>query len=426
MKSLAKFTASLLAVFLMAFCCADILPQNASISVSAAAAGTQMLNYTSLKIAPGQRVRLKANTSKTVKWGSADKNIAKISSNGYVTGVSAGTVKIRAKIGSKSYYCKVEVVEPTTDMLFYNMAVGTTYKIPGDVTTGVKWYSTNPYVATVSSKGTVKVLRKGTAKIYAEIGGKKYLKRCVYSIDDYPIFGYQYWSVPSSEPAEDGIYYPNLVMKESIASILTSQFGAVDMYNSGKADDGTMIALSEGTPVKLVTGYDTYAGTDTYIQAYKFNYIKLSDNTLAFPGDKFGNMTLKKCTTWYADSDPDSYAVPKEYNNSQGLVVRSDFTTTGTATFDCEIRYGFTPDSGWSYKVLYESIADSDKVLPSIYDMSIDLSGSDKVMNRLGQYFPEENTTAKFRITIKNYQGLSTGYYGYTSADLVSFEYLGR
>ena len=60
------------------------------------------------------------------------------------------------------------------------MAVGESYKIPLDISkTGVKWISTNPYVATVSSKGTVRVLRKGTAKIYAVVGGKKYLKMSV-------------------------------------------------------------------------------------------------------------------------------------------------------------------------------------------------------------------------------------------------------
>jgi hypothetical protein len=44
-----------------------------------------------------------------VKWSSANKKIAKVSSDGVVTGVKCGTVKITAEVGDKTLTCKVMV-----------------------------------------------------------------------------------------------------------------------------------------------------------------------------------------------------------------------------------------------------------------------------------------------------------------------------
>ena len=47
-------------------------------------------------------------TKKKVKWYSSNKNIAKVSSKGKVTGRKAGKVVITAKVSGKKYTCKVK------------------------------------------------------------------------------------------------------------------------------------------------------------------------------------------------------------------------------------------------------------------------------------------------------------------------------
>ncbi|WP_303858094.1 Ig-like domain-containing protein [Aminicella lysinilytica] len=75
-----------------------------------------------------------SGTSKTPKWSSSNKNVATVTSGGTVAGVGAGTAKIRARLGSKTYTCKVYV----KDFVKYTVSVnkGNSYATaPGNVTT---------------------------------------------------------------------------------------------------------------------------------------------------------------------------------------------------------------------------------------------------------------------------------------------------
>lgn len=60
----------------------------------------------------GKSVRLKiTGTKKKVTWSSSNKKIATVSSSGKVKAKSEGTATIRAKVGKKSYKCKVTVLD---------------------------------------------------------------------------------------------------------------------------------------------------------------------------------------------------------------------------------------------------------------------------------------------------------------------------
>ena len=88
------------ALFIMAFCLWGM------VSVQAAAG----LNQTEATICVQQQTKLKLQgTQKKVKWASADKSIAKVSSKGVVTGLQPGTARITAKAGKNSYTCQVTV-----------------------------------------------------------------------------------------------------------------------------------------------------------------------------------------------------------------------------------------------------------------------------------------------------------------------------
>ncbi len=71
---------------------------------------TPAISKTSTNVYVGDTVTLKMNgTTQSVSWSSSNKAVATVTSKGTVTGVSPGTAKITAKIGSNKYVCSVNV-----------------------------------------------------------------------------------------------------------------------------------------------------------------------------------------------------------------------------------------------------------------------------------------------------------------------------
>ena len=146
------------------------------------------LNKYSMDLLVGYAKKIKAKfvpsntTIKSLKWTSSDKTIATVSSSGRVLGISPGVVKIKAttKDGSKkSATCIVTVKEPidatgvSVENKTITIAKGKTAQSgirpePDNTTTGIRYYSDNPKVATVNSKGKIKTKRAGEATIYGE------------------------------------------------------------------------------------------------------------------------------------------------------------------------------------------------------------------------------------------------------------------
>ena len=95
-------------LMLLACICTLIMPtsvQAAKISLSATSKTLTVGKTTALKI---------SGTSKKVVWTSSNKNIATVSSKGKVKGIKAGTCTIKAKVGGKTYKCKVTVKKAST------------------------------------------------------------------------------------------------------------------------------------------------------------------------------------------------------------------------------------------------------------------------------------------------------------------------
>ncbi len=70
------------------------------------------LNYTELRMAPGQKTKLTINPSsaaKNVVWGTSDSGVAKVSKTGEVTAVGLGDAEISAIVGSETLICIVRV-----------------------------------------------------------------------------------------------------------------------------------------------------------------------------------------------------------------------------------------------------------------------------------------------------------------------------
>ncbi|MBI2356260.1 MAG: Ig-like domain-containing protein [Candidatus Doudnabacteria bacterium] len=120
-------------------------------------------------------------------WGSSDEAVAKVSS-GLVCGVSAGTSRITAKLGTIEGGIEVKVRRPpptavslvaraeTTDLVLGQQPVQATARATfsdnsaRDVTNEVDWISLNLTVATVSPKGLVTPVAVGKAGIRAKLG----------------------------------------------------------------------------------------------------------------------------------------------------------------------------------------------------------------------------------------------------------------
>ena len=137
------------------------------------------LNKSSSSIYKGKTTTLKATTSYRTKvtWKSSNSSIATVSSTVDVTGKKAGTAYIYANAYGKSVKCKVTVKNPTITL---NKSKATAYagksytlKATTSYRTKISWKSSNTKIATVDSKGMVKLKKAGKVTISATAFGKK-------------------------------------------------------------------------------------------------------------------------------------------------------------------------------------------------------------------------------------------------------------
>jgi uncharacterized protein YjdB len=155
---------------------------------------TVKLNKTSVAIVTGQAVTLTAvvapvdSTPKTIAWKSSNAKVATVDAKGKIVGKAKGTATITASVsGGKAAAAKVTVTPPVAahwvklDKTTLTLAAGKTYALKASIypstTTNktVKWKTSNAKVATVDSKGVVKAIGAGSAKITATtVNGKTF------------------------------------------------------------------------------------------------------------------------------------------------------------------------------------------------------------------------------------------------------------
>lgn len=168
---------SMLMVLMLMLLCAAVMPA----SVSAA-----KLSKKSATMYTGKTLQLKiSGTSKKATWKSSKKSVARVNKNGKVTAVKKGTAVIRAKVGKKTYQCKVTVKQRATSV---SLNKNSYFMIPGKTWTPkvtvkpsntndkrIQWSSSNKSIARVDSKGKITAVANGTAVItaMAKDGSKK-------------------------------------------------------------------------------------------------------------------------------------------------------------------------------------------------------------------------------------------------------------
>ena len=157
------------------------------------------LNKTTLELEEGSSVALTVKyspnnaTDKTTTWKSSNTSVAKVSTDGNVTAVKAGSATIIATCSGKDAYCNVTVkakeVQPEVPAVIELQSIAlseTTLELEegSSATLTVKynpsnatdktttWKSSNTSVAKVSTNGKVTALKAGSAAIVARCGDK--------------------------------------------------------------------------------------------------------------------------------------------------------------------------------------------------------------------------------------------------------------
>lgn len=151
-------------------------------AVTAEAAGKVALSSrkTSVAVGGSKTISLK-NARGKVKWSVAKKSVASIKANGAsvkVKGKKAGTTTITAKVGKKSYKCKLTVKNaPKISKSSISLTKGNYYDLTVTGTaSSPKWSTSNKKVATIKKvsarKYRVTAKSSGTATIKAKVNGK--------------------------------------------------------------------------------------------------------------------------------------------------------------------------------------------------------------------------------------------------------------
>lgn len=175
MRRMKKILAAICLAMVMVLGASTIAPISAQ-SITVKAAAKARLNKTSVYVSKGDTVQLSIKgASKKVKWTSANKKIATVSTKGKVKGIRKGKTTVTAKVNGKKYNCKINVEVPTISKKNISLNKGSSMTLKMQNTKQkVKWSSSNKKVAAVSTKGKVKGIKNGKVTITAKVGSKKY------------------------------------------------------------------------------------------------------------------------------------------------------------------------------------------------------------------------------------------------------------
>lgn len=155
--------------------------------VKTEAAAKVSLNKTNVSVYKGESYNLEVKNVKKgtkVTWKTSKSSVAAIKASGTsckLTGKKAGTAVVSAKIGKKTYKCKVTVknLPVALSAKTKSLKTGENFTISlNNASSTAKWSVSNNKILKLKKLGKNKYqvngLKTGTAKVYAKIGSKKY------------------------------------------------------------------------------------------------------------------------------------------------------------------------------------------------------------------------------------------------------------
>ena len=158
------------------------------------------LSFSSISLDAGKNKTITATVNpsgasdRTVTWISSNEKVAKVTADGTVKAISAGTATITATSadGAASASCRVTVKQPATKVTLsktsLKIAVGSKSTLkatlePANVTnTNITWTSADKSIATVTESGVVKGVKAGKVKITATSGDGTQKATCTVTV----------------------------------------------------------------------------------------------------------------------------------------------------------------------------------------------------------------------------------------------------
>src|SRR5471030_1619316 len=179
-----KIEKPIIKLLVIAMMCISLVPTTIAFASSTVKVTGVTLNETSVSVVKGNTKAINATlapstaTNKAVTWKSSNTKVAKVDSNGKITGIAKGTATITCTVkdvSKKKATCKVTVTNGSTvtgitlsktslSVLKGNTETLKATVVPSTATnTAVTWKSSNKKVAKVDSNGKITGVAKGTA-----------------------------------------------------------------------------------------------------------------------------------------------------------------------------------------------------------------------------------------------------------------------
>ena len=337
------------------------------------------LSNTNNTIYKGTQLAITAYDVTNVSWSSSNTNVATVDSNGIVTAKGAGNTVITAKSGDKTGTCKVYVKNGTAVNLSKSSQLaykGNSFTLTSS-TPGVKWYSCNPKIATVTN-GVVKTVGYGyvTISAYTNTGSAT----CLVHVTDPPSA-----SVKLSNTSNTIYTGYQLAITATSASPVTwtSSNNSVATVDA----NGVVTAKAVGHAVITASTGGSSASCNVYVKQNS-NNVNISIRSVgSIPCGK--SILLKSSTSgvnWYS-SNPSIATVKNGVVDTRGTgrVTIAAYTSSGANTCVINVaakenvRFAYaTPNSApKNSNVVFKAITDLDKT--DLYFMVSNGSTSYKV-----------------------------------------------
>ena len=214
------------------------------------------LNYGAAIVGVGGEVGLQASVTPqkefSVTYSSSDTAVASVSQDGKVTGVAEGAATITADVGETKLVCEVYVSDTVRDFVYtlsdasldlYETAEAKlTLEVLPERECAVSFSSSDPAVASVDAEGNVTALSEGTAEIYAEADGQRFV--CTVNVRALYVLNYKSAAVKAGETLQLSV---TNAIDESAASGVTYASDAEQV--ASVSESGLVTAAAEGTAI---------------------------------------------------------------------------------------------------------------------------------------------------------------------------------
>lgn len=267
------------------------------------------LSQTSGSISEGETLQLIATvfpedtTDKTITWTSSKPSVASVSDSGLVTGLSVGATTITATCGTVKATCILSVTKAyiNVESIELNLSTltireGEQVKLTATVLPSnasdprVTWSSDNTAIATVSSTGNVRGIKKGETQIYASAGSVSTSCTVVVLEKEAPVIlpSSIYLNRSTVDLSRGETTQLTATVVPSNATDKSVTWSSSDPAIATVSDSGLITAAGKGTATISATTVNGLTATVTVTVTIRLEGLTLNPETYsAIPGTEF-------------------------------------------------------------------------------------------------------------------------------------------